>query len=196
MIVILDNGHGADTPGKRSPVWKDGSQLFEYEFNRDVVKRITLQLHSMGIPYRILVPESTDVSLGERVRRANAIYDQDKDSFILSIHANAGGGTGWEAHTSPGTTKSDEYSAIFYAEAENFFGKDWKIRKGSVDPADPDWDSNLYILTKSRCPAVLTENFFMDTPDDCAYIMSSDGRQTIANMHVDAIKRIYSNRSV
>ena len=28
-IVILDNGHGQETPGKRSPVWSDGKQLFE-----------------------------------------------------------------------------------------------------------------------------------------------------------------------
>ena len=28
-IVILDNGHGEETAGKRSPVWSDGKQLFE-----------------------------------------------------------------------------------------------------------------------------------------------------------------------
>lgn len=27
--ILLDNGHGEDTKGKRSPVWKDGSQLLE-----------------------------------------------------------------------------------------------------------------------------------------------------------------------
>jgi N-acetylmuramoyl-L-alanine amidase len=36
-LIILDSGHGADTPGKRSPKWPDGSQLFGYEFNRDVI---------------------------------------------------------------------------------------------------------------------------------------------------------------
>lgn len=35
--ILLDNGHGYDTPGKRSPIWPDGSQLFEWEFNRDIV---------------------------------------------------------------------------------------------------------------------------------------------------------------
>ena len=38
--ILLDNGHGYDTPGKRSPIWPDGSQLFEWEFNRDIVSRI------------------------------------------------------------------------------------------------------------------------------------------------------------
>lgn len=31
-IVLLDNGHGKETSGKRSPLWKDGSQLFEWEY--------------------------------------------------------------------------------------------------------------------------------------------------------------------
>ncbi len=39
--VLLDNGHGIDTPGKRSPVFADGTQLFEYEFNRDIVSKIS-----------------------------------------------------------------------------------------------------------------------------------------------------------
>ena len=42
--IILDNGHGNNTPGKRSPKWEDGTQLFEYEFNRDIVKRISAML--------------------------------------------------------------------------------------------------------------------------------------------------------
>lgn len=29
MLIILDAGHGILTDGKRSPVWPNGSQLFE-----------------------------------------------------------------------------------------------------------------------------------------------------------------------
>mgnify|MGYP000817767973 FL=1 len=36
MKILIDNGHGRATAGKRSPVWPDGKQLFEYEFNRDI----------------------------------------------------------------------------------------------------------------------------------------------------------------
>ena len=39
-LVILDNGHGINTPGKRSPVWDDGTQLFEWKFNRNIVKEL------------------------------------------------------------------------------------------------------------------------------------------------------------
>ena len=65
MMIILDNGHGKETPGKRSPIWRDGSQLFEYEFNRDIVKRISVMLDADNIKYHVLVPELEDITLQE-----------------------------------------------------------------------------------------------------------------------------------
>ena len=47
--IILDNGHGIETPGKRSPIWKDGTQLFEWEFNRDVVRHIASKLTAQRV---------------------------------------------------------------------------------------------------------------------------------------------------
>lgn len=190
-IVILDNGHGEETAGKRSPVWGDGSQLFEWEFNRDIVRRISEKLEADGIPYRILVPEETDISLTERARRANEIAKENNGkAYVLSIHANAGGGTGWEVYTSPGQTPSDAIATVFFEEAGREFVPDgWRMRSDYSD-GDPDKEANFAILTKTTCPAILTENFFMDTEKDCRFIMSEDGRERIANMHVAAIKRV------
>lgn len=185
MLIILDNGHGIDTPGKRSPEWKDGTQLFEYEFNRDIVKRIANKLKTYNIDYHILVPELNDVSLRERCARVNKIYENNKDCVLISIHANAGKGTGWEAFTSIGNTKSDYYATILYENAKIYF-PNWKIR---TDPTDGDLDkeSDFYILKNTKCPAILTENFFMDNKKDCDYILSEEGRENIANMHVSSI---------
>lgn len=190
-IVLLDNGHGKETAGKRSPVWSDGSQLFEWEFNRDIVRRITEKLEADGIPYRVLVPEETDISLTERARRANEITKENNGkAYVLSIHANAGGGTGWEVYTSPGQTPSDAIATVFFEEAGREFVPDgWRMRSDYSD-GDPDKEANFAILTKTTCPAILTENFFMDTEKDCRFIMSEDGRERIANMHVAAIKRV------
>lgn len=94
MLIILDNGHGKETPGKRSPKWEDGSQLFEYEFNRDITRRIQNRLTELNIESVLLVPEEEDISLSERCRRANEIFKGRPDSILISIHANAGGGTG------------------------------------------------------------------------------------------------------
>lgn len=190
-IVLLDNGHGKETAGKRSPVWSDGSQLFEWEFNRDIVRRIVEKLEADGIPYRVLVPEETDISLTERARRANEIAKENNGkAYVLSIHANAGGGTGWEVYTSPGQTPSDAIATVFFEEAGRELVPDgWRMRSDHSD-SDPDKEANFAILTKTTCPAILTENFFMDTEKDCRFIMSEDGRERIANMHVAAIKRV------
>lgn len=190
-IVLLDNGHGKETAGKRSPVWSDGSQLFEWEFNRDIVRRITEKLEADGIPYRVLVPEETDISLTERARRANEIAKENNGkAYVLSIHANAGGGTGWEVYTSPRQTPSDAIATVFFEEAGREFVPDgWRMRSDYSD-GDPDKEAIFAILTKTTCPAILTENFFMDTEKDCRFIMSEDGRERIANMHIAAIKRV------
>ena len=190
-IVLLDNGHGKETAGKRSPIWSDGSQLFEWEFNRDIVCRIAEKLQADGIPYRVLVPEENDISLTERARRANEYAKEfNGKAYVLSIHANAGGGTGWEVYTSPGQTPSDAIATVFFEEAGREFVPDgWRMRSDYSD-GDPDKEANFAILTKTTCPAILTENFFMDTEKDCRFIMSEDGRERIANMHVAAIKRV------
>lgn len=190
-IVLLDNGHGKETAGKRSPIWSDGSQLFEWEFNRDIVRRIAEKLQADGVPYRILVPEENDISLSERVKRANEIAKENNGKvYVLSVHANAGGGTGWEVYTSPGETKADAIATVFAEEAQRVFVPDgWRMRFDYAD-GDPDKEAAFYILKHTSCPAIVTENFFMDTEKDCRFIMSDDGREQIADMHVAAIKRV------
>ena len=189
LIPILDNGHGKETPGKRSPVWKDGTQLFEYEFNRDIVKRIIQKLKCVGIEHQILVPEITDVSLGERCRRANKMHkDSGNRCFLISVHANAGGGTGFEVFTSVGKTKADEMATVMFNEMATGL-KGWAMRADYSD-GDPDKESQFYILKNTNCPAMLTENFFMDTEKDCRFIMSDAGREKIAEAHFLAIKKI------
>lgn len=190
LLVLLDNGHGKNTAGKRSPKWEDGTQLFEYEFNRDIVERIAKKLGDEEIEYKILVPEITDISLSERCRRANHIYDKlDGKCFLISIHANAGGGTGWECWTSKGQTASDEMAEMFFLEATKEFVPGWKMRS-EISDGDHDKESQFYILKHTKCPAILTENFFMDTEKDCRLIMNDYGRDRIACAHFNAIKKI------
>jgi hypothetical protein len=40
MHIVLDRGHGIDTPGKRSPIWKNDTQLIEWEFNQRVIDKV------------------------------------------------------------------------------------------------------------------------------------------------------------
>ncbi|MCO6367853.1 N-acetylmuramoyl-L-alanine amidase [Roseivirga pacifica] len=186
MKVIIDNGHGINTPGKRSPIRPDGSQLFEYEFNRSIAAMVLHELEHLGIPYLQLVPEIEDISLRERCNRANIFYENHPDSFLVSIHANAGGGTGWEVFTYTGQSESDIIANVF-AEMAKLHFPNFRMRFDCSD-GDPDKESQFYILKHTKCPAILTENFFMDTPKDLDFICSYSGRKRIATMHVEAIK--------
>ena len=204
FTILLDNGHASKTLGKRSLKLEDGRQLFEYEFNRAIVKRIAALLDKEHISYKILVPEvDYDVPLPVRAQRANEWVNKlgkDKCLFI-SIHANAAGnGTqwmdarGWAIYTTKGKTKSDEYATIFWQEADKLLPKyGITVRKQMTD-GDPDYEENFTVIYNTKCPAILTENLFMDNKEDCKFILSDEGRDVIAQLHVNAIKRIINEK--
>lgn len=194
QILLLDNGHGKDTPGKRSPIYEDGRQLLEWEFNRDIVRRISELCTQEGIEHVIVVPEDEDIPLRERCNRINEttrryLDIKNQNCFLVSIHANAGGGTGFEIYTTKGHTRADTVAVTIGEEWIKEFGKEWPVRPDYSD-GDLDKESQFYILKHTVCPAVLSENLFMDNPKDCKFLMSEEGRQRIAKVHFNAIKRI------
>lgn len=188
-IILLDNGHGRETLGKRSPIWKNGAQLFEYEFNRDLVNRIVLKCYKAGIRAVRLVPEMSDISLLERCKRANTWYDRTNGNCVLlSIHANAGGGTGFEVFTTPGQTKADPIATALIEQLQRDF-PEIKMRKDMSD-GDPDKESSFYILKHTKAPAILAENLFMDNEKDCLLLLSDDFREKLANSYVSFLKTL------
>ena len=190
MKILIDPGHGIDTPGKRSP---DG--LFrEYLWNRQVADLILEGLVSAGIDASLVVTETNDVSLRNRVNRVNTICNRLGASNVLlvSIHANAAGNgsawmnaKGWSCYTSKGKTKSDQVAECLYDAFEEEF-QDRKIRKDMSD-GDRDWEENFYVLEKSKCPAVLLENFFYDNREECAWMLQEETKRRIASAAVKGI---------
>ncbi len=168
--ILLDNGHGVNTPGKRSPVWEDGRQLLEWEFNRDMVVRVANWLEAKGITHEILVPEERDISITERCQRANRVASKE-ECLLVSIHANAGGGSGGEVFTFPRAKRSGEYARVF--------GELWDVYLPEF-PYRGEKEANFGILRESHCPAILVESLFMDNPADCSVMFSSEGRERIA----------------
>ncbi|MGD1947189.1 MAG: N-acetylmuramoyl-L-alanine amidase [Croceivirga sp.] len=193
MTILLDNGHGGLVNGqyqtnvKRSPIWNDGSLLYEGKFNRAIVGGIVQELTRLHISYVNIAPEYRDVRLETRVKRANEY--SGITSFYLSIHANAGGGHGAEIFTSPGDTKSDQIATIFGNEYKRIFPQ----RKLRTDFSDGDLDKErrFYVLTKTKMPAILTENFFMDNEEECRNILMNRAvRDKIIQYHMNAILRV------
>lgn len=187
MKILIDNGHGENTPGKRSP---DG-RLQEWAYTREIADMVVLGLRKHGIDAERIVKENIDVSLSERCKRANNIYRETrKNAILVSIHCNAAGNgsqwmnaRGWEAWTSVGQTKADALAKHLYKSAEE---TGLKTRKDMTD-GDVDKEGHLYILKHTKCPAVLTENFFQDNKEDVEYLLSSEGKRTVANIHVEGI---------
>ena len=194
MRVLIDNGHGINTPGKRSPDWEDGSHLSEWKWTREIASRIEAALRKSGVNVQRIVPESFDVPLWERCRRVNCIAAASgaENCLLVSIHVNAstnGRASGWETHTCKGQTVSDFYATLLWKEAEKQLIGLFRMR-GDHSDGDPDWDSNFAILRDTVCPAVLTENLFMDNFEDCRFLLSEEGKQRITDIHVKAIRKI------
>lgn len=196
--ILIDNGHGNNTSGKRSPYSQNkvspNISFYEYKWNREITKPIVDGLKEMGYNADLLVTEDIDISLTERASRVNKVCAEygSGNVILISVHANAAGNgqkwmtaKGWSAFTTKGNTKSDTIAEYLYAEAEkNFVGR--KIRTDNSD-GDKDWETNFYICQKSKCPAVLTENFFYDNEDDVKYILSEEGRKAVIKTHIDGI---------
>ena len=192
MKVLIDPGHGIDTPGKRSP---DGLFL-EYLWNRQIADMLLERLVAMGIDASLVVTEPNDITLRNRVNRVNTICNKvgASNALLVSIHANAAGNgsswqnaKGWSCYTSRGKTKSDQVAECLYEAFEDEF-PERKIRKDLSD-GDSDWEENFFVLEKSRCPAVLLENFFYDNREECAWMLQEETKMRIASAAAKGIAK-------
>ena len=191
MNVLIDNGHGENTAGKRSP---DG-RLREYAYTREIAKAVCTELRKRGYPAERIVRETVDVPLRERVARVNEACRSHGTGqcLLVSIHCNAAGNgsqwmgaKGWSAYTCKGQTKSDRLASCLYDAAKEALPEDCPIRMDQSD-SDEDWEENFYILKHTRCAAVLTENLFQDNKEDVEFLLSVEGRQAVVELHVEGI---------
>lgn len=188
MKVLIDNGHGSNTKGKRSP---DG-MLMEYAYAREIAEMVVYELKKMGIDAERIVREESDVPLAERCNRVNEY--KASEAILISIHCNAAGNgsewmtaRGWEAWTSVGQTKADKLATCLYEAAEEVLAG-MKVRKDMSD-GDPDKEEGFYILKHTKCPAVLTENLFQDNKEDVDFLLSPEGKKAITDLHVKGIMK-------
>ena len=196
MIVLIDNGHGISTKGKRSP--GDG-RFREYKYCREIARDVVARLKAQGIDARLLVPEDADISLTERCNRVNALCDRvgARKVCLVSIHNNAAGNgsqwmtaTGWEAWTSKGQTQGDRLADCLYDASEKELkgiGIDNLRIRTDLSDGDRDKESDFTILRRSKCAACLTENFFQDNKADVEWLESRVGRDAVARLHVEGV---------
>ena len=193
ISIIFGTAHQKRILGKGSP---DG-KFKEYKYSREVVDAASTILRDMG--YNVFIDiQDDDLNLTQskelslRCKIVNELVKQYKDCIYVSVHVNAAASdgkwhdaTGWEVYTSVGQTKSDKLATCLYNAAKNNM-KDKKMRTDNSD-GDPDKEAHLYVLKNTNCPAVLTENFFMDNKKDVEFLTSEEGFQAIVRLHVEGI---------
>lgn len=193
IVVLLDNGHGVNTSGKCSP----DKSLLEYKWAREMVDLIIKELSKLGINAVKLVPEDTDISLKERVKRANQIYkDTNKQAILISVHCNAAGAdgkwhnaSGWSVFVAKNASQnSKKLATSLYQEAEKN-----NLQGNRSVPKEKYWVQSLAMCRDTNCPAVLTENMFQDNKEDVALLLSEEGKKKIVNTHVQGILNYINN---
>jgi N-acetylmuramoyl-L-alanine amidase len=168
----------------------------EWELTRALAAGVVQELRRRGVEARQLVTEDTDVPLAERVRRVEEeVQSRGREAVILvSIHINASGDgsewrspSGWSAYTSRGQTRSDILAECLYEAAEQVLGgRAIRIRRDTSD-GDSDFEADFYVLRRTSCTAVLTENLFMDNRGDTDFLLTQEGREAILSLHVIGI---------
>ena len=204
VVVCLDNGHGDNTPGKRSP-WsacKVPPELpfHEYAYCREIVSRLAKVLHDDGFPVYIVTPEETDIKLAERGKRINNVVAEakanGKHTLSISIHNNAAGkgnewkkAYGWSVWTTPGQNNSDKLGQCLYDTAKEILIPLGQKTRHDTSDGDDDYEDNFAMCRMPKCPAVLTENMFQDCIDEVEFLLTEEGKNAIVEIHRRGIEK-------
>ena len=170
MIIGIDKGHTVQNGG----VCGACGLLKESVENRLVGNKVIGKLRALG--HTVIdcsCDSASDVNeqLAAIVNKANS---QRLDLF-LSLHLNAGGGTGAEVYTTNTSGAKQEAKKLIdtYCNRTGFRNRGHKF-------------SELYVLRHTNAPAMLLEMCFVDTESDFKR-WNNLGVETIANIIVEGI---------
>lgn len=189
MKILIDNGHGVNTAGKCSP----DKRLMEWTYTREIAQMLVEKLVKAGYDAMRIVTETNDISLLERCRRVNEHCRRlgAKNCMCVSIHVNAAPGGRWNIargcsfFVGMNASESSKRLARIFTEQ----GKKMGLMGNRCIPSSMYWQQNLAMCRDTKCPAVLTENLFMDNKEDVELLLSAKGKKAIVDMHFEAIVR-------
>ncbi len=169
--IFLDPGHGGVDTGA------SGNGLLE----KNVTLQIALAVREYVQGYQnttVNMSRTTDktVSLTERTNMANSW----KADYFLSIHVNAGGGTGFESFIFQGLSATSETAKI----RNDIHNQVIKVN-GLLDRGKKQM--NLHVLRETTMPACLTENGFIDTMADASKMKQPTWIDQVAKAHAEGI---------
>jgi N-acetylmuramoyl-L-alanine amidase len=149
--------------------------------------------------------------LSSRVERVNSICAKHAGNCLyISLHNDAIGVDGkwhdcggYSVFTTPGITNSDrlaeciydaaernlaDYKQMFFeAKARGEYGRSQQPIRTDKRDGDRDFESNLYVIRRSKCPAVLVEQLFQDNKNDVDFLLSDDGRLALQRTIIEGV---------
>ena len=182
MKIMLDAGHGKNTPGKRTP----DDSMREFFFNSTVAemaKELFLEYEGVQIEFAHDPTGNIDIPLYTRVKKANS-WPAD---IYISIHANASGDS-WSNAVGIETfhyLKSSESSKkLAHAVQIKLIEKTGRRNRG-VKQAD------FQVIRETKMPAILLEGGFMSNKEEAELLKSNSYRKLCAEAIVEAVVDLY-----
>ena len=197
-LICLDAGHGSNTPGKRTPVFEDGSFIKENEFNRAVVMLIKPILEKIGFKTILVAHETTDTDLEIRTSRANNAVKNYRQQWLasnignevgiyVSVHYNALTGT-WDSKAKGVETFHLDSSVDGKRLAQCIHGE---VLKGTKQVDRGVKTANFWVLRKTVMPACLVECGFMDNKREALLMKDEKFKKETAEDIVRGICKYY-----
>ena len=187
FLILWDNGHGKNTPGKRSPKWPDQKQLLEWEWTRELAQYCLIKASQLHLNSKILVPESYDVSLQERCNREHDEYAKNKNTIFVSLHGNAFGVesvNGFEVFTSPGVTESDKVAKEILLRCKETGVFNMRMNEGHEYL---NKEARFKVLTGTKGKSVLVEAGFYTNKEEAKFMQSIEGLNIISSIIVEGL---------
>jgi N-acetylmuramoyl-L-alanine amidase len=177
MKIMIDPGHGGSDPGAV------GNGLQEKNLTLTISRHIRDMLQNDYDGVSVSMTRNSDVFVGLSQRASMA--NQWGADYFMSIHINAGGGTGFESyiHTSR-TSGSVRAQDIIHPEI---------VRAMNVRDRGKK-TANFAVLRETNMPAILTENLFIDNATDAAKLKDANFLRTIARGHVNGLQKAFNLR--
>lgn len=181
-LIALDDGHGMETAGKRTPTIPElgGRVIHENEFNRAVVSFLNAELKRCGFDTLLVAPDDTDTHLSARTSLANA---KGADAYI-SIHYNAMDGKfdgndpeGLSVHIFPGSKNGRRLAECVLKH----------LKQGAPQKNRGIIESNFHVLRETKMVAILTENGFMDNKRESLLMNNVEFQKEVAREHARGI---------
>ncbi|MBO1003164.1 N-acetylmuramoyl-L-alanine amidase [Pseudogracilibacillus auburnensis] len=175
--IFIDPGHGGSDPGAV------GNGLREKDLTLDISKRIKKYLDDNFTGHIIRMSRTGDTTLS-LTQRANSANSWGAD-ILVSVHINAGRGTGYEDYIFNGNVSSKTINIrnTIHAEISKELGN---VRNRGKKRA------NFAVLRQTKMPAILTENLFIDTKADADKLKSNAYLNRIAKGHAEGIAKAFN----